>query len=159
MDSNKTRQWRSKKNITRNQFMEENKNLERQQSAENIPEEIISEQSIENDQKQTENMETHANHLHKAPGHGLKHYFFEFFMLFLAVSLGFFLETAASSVFCGEPTGRYCGKKESTPVFAKHAAGCTKEHGKPGFADAPGPANNCQPRLAGAVAAGRQLFN
>ena len=37
-------------------------------------------------------METHAHHLHKTPGHGWKHYFFEFFMLFLAVSLGFFVE-------------------------------------------------------------------
>ena len=38
------------------------------------------------------NMETHAQHLHKAPGHGWKHFFFEFFMLFLAVTLGFFVE-------------------------------------------------------------------
>ena len=37
-------------------------------------------------------METHAHHLHKAPGNGWKHYFFEFFMLFLAVTLGFFVE-------------------------------------------------------------------
>ncbi|HLX91738.1 MAG TPA: hypothetical protein VKR32_08650 [Puia sp.] len=37
-------------------------------------------------------METHAQELHKTPGHGWKHYFFEFFMLFLAVSLGFFVE-------------------------------------------------------------------
>lgn len=37
-------------------------------------------------------METHAHHLHKAPSHGWKHYFFEFLMLFLAVSLGFFVE-------------------------------------------------------------------
>ena len=37
-------------------------------------------------------METHAHDLHKAPGHGWKHYFFEFFMLFLAVSLGFYME-------------------------------------------------------------------
>src|SRR5215472_10677378 len=40
----------------------------------------------------TENMETHAHHLHKTPGHGWKHYLFEFFMLFLAVTLGFFVE-------------------------------------------------------------------
>jgi hypothetical protein len=40
----------------------------------------------------TEDMETHAHELHKAPGHGWKHYFFEFFMLFLAVTLGFFVE-------------------------------------------------------------------
>lgn len=37
-------------------------------------------------------METHAHELHKAPGHGFKHYFFEFFMLFLAVTLGYFVE-------------------------------------------------------------------
>jgi len=37
-------------------------------------------------------METHAHHLHKVPGQGWKHYFFEFFMLFLAVTLGFFVE-------------------------------------------------------------------
>lgn len=37
-------------------------------------------------------METHAHHLHKAPGKGFKHYFFEFFMLFLAISLGFIVE-------------------------------------------------------------------
>ena len=37
-------------------------------------------------------METHAHDLHKAPGHGWKHYFFEFFMLFLAVFCGFFAE-------------------------------------------------------------------
>ena len=39
-----------------------------------------------------ENMETHAHHLHKIPGKGWKHYFFEFFMLFFAISLGFFVE-------------------------------------------------------------------
>ena len=37
-------------------------------------------------------METHAHHLHKAPGSGWKHYFFEFFMLFLAVFCGFLVE-------------------------------------------------------------------
>src|SRR5215468_3336524 len=37
-------------------------------------------------------METHAHHLHKAPGKGFKHYFFEFFMLFLAVFCGFLVE-------------------------------------------------------------------
>src|SRR6185436_13897022 len=37
-------------------------------------------------------METHAHHLHKAPSQGWKHYFFEFFMLFLAVTLGFLVE-------------------------------------------------------------------
>jgi hypothetical protein len=37
-------------------------------------------------------METHAHHLHKAPGQGAKHYLFEFFMLFLAVTTGYFVE-------------------------------------------------------------------
>ena len=37
-------------------------------------------------------METHAHELHKAPGQGWKHYFFEFLMLFLAVFCGFLAE-------------------------------------------------------------------
>jgi hypothetical protein len=37
-------------------------------------------------------METHAHHLHKAPGKNFWHYFFEFFMLFLAVFCGFLAE-------------------------------------------------------------------
>ena len=37
-------------------------------------------------------METHAHHLHKAPGKKWMHYFFEFFMLFLAVFCGFLAE-------------------------------------------------------------------
>ena len=50
------------------------------------------EQLTTNDQPQTKNMETHAQELHKAPGRGWKHYFFEFFMLFLAVFCGFLAE-------------------------------------------------------------------
>lgn len=42
--------------------------------------------------QETEDMETHAQELHKAPGHGLKHYLFEFLMLFLAVFCGFLAE-------------------------------------------------------------------
>ena len=42
--------------------------------------------------QQEPNMETHAYHLHKAPGKKFSHYFFEFFMLFLAVTAGFFVE-------------------------------------------------------------------
>ena len=38
------------------------------------------------------NMETHANHLHHAPGKKIGHYFFEFLMLFLAVFCGFIAE-------------------------------------------------------------------
>ncbi|HLX91791.1 MAG TPA: hypothetical protein VKR32_08920 [Puia sp.] len=43
-------------------------------------------------------METHAHELHKAPGHGLKYYFFEFFMLFLAVFCGFLAENLRESI-------------------------------------------------------------
>jgi hypothetical protein len=42
--------------------------------------------------EQTKNMETHANHLHKAPGNKFWHFFFEFLMLFLAVFCGFLAE-------------------------------------------------------------------
>jgi hypothetical protein len=42
--------------------------------------------------QQTENMETHAHHLHKAPGNKFWHFFFEFLMLFLAVFCGFLAE-------------------------------------------------------------------
>ena len=37
-------------------------------------------------------METHANHLHHAPGKNFWHYFYEFLMLFLAVFCGFLAE-------------------------------------------------------------------
>jgi len=37
-------------------------------------------------------METHAHHLHKAPGKKFWHFFFEFFMLFLAVFCGLLAE-------------------------------------------------------------------
>jgi hypothetical protein len=49
------------------------------------PDDIIPKQQIEN-------METHANHLHKAPGNKFWHFFFEFLMLFLAVFCGFLAE-------------------------------------------------------------------
>ena len=39
-----------------------------------------------------EKMDTHAHHLHKAPGKKWTHYLFEFFMLFLAVFCGFLAE-------------------------------------------------------------------
>jgi hypothetical protein len=48
--------------------------------------------AADNQQQSIKNMETHADHLHKAPGHGWKHYLFEFFMLFLAVTAGYFVE-------------------------------------------------------------------
>lgn len=46
---------------------------------------------------QPPNMETHAHHLHKAPGQGWRHYLFEFLMLFLAITLGFYVENLRES--------------------------------------------------------------
>lgn len=60
-----------------------------EETSENILEEIP---QTENSKQEIENMETHAHELHKAPGHGWKHYLFEFFMLFLAVFCGFLAE-------------------------------------------------------------------
>jgi hypothetical protein len=42
--------------------------------------------------QEVKNMETHAHHLHHAPGKKIWHYFYEFLMLFLAVFCGFLAE-------------------------------------------------------------------
>lgn len=62
--------------------------------SENPSEEIIPSKDSEtiNTNQEIVNMETHAHELHKAPGHGWKHYVFEFLMLFLAVFCGFLAE-------------------------------------------------------------------
>jgi len=87
--------------------MSEEKNIEesfKPQAASNKPVVKEEQKSIGNKQlttpepetsnlkPETTNMETHAHHLHKAPGKNFWHYFFEFFMLFLAVFCGFLAE-------------------------------------------------------------------
>ena len=52
-------------------------------------------------------MEVHANHLHKAPGKKIWHYFFEFFMLFLAVYCGFLAENYREHKLEHERENRY----------------------------------------------------
>lgn len=52
-------------------------------------------------------MEVHAHELHKAPGHGWKHYFFEFFMLFLAVFCGFLAENKREQIVEHEREKQY----------------------------------------------------
>jgi len=52
-------------------------------------------------------METHAQDLHKAPGHGLKHYLFEFLMLFLAVFCGFLAESYRETLVNREKAHHY----------------------------------------------------
>jgi hypothetical protein len=52
-------------------------------------------------------METHSQELHKAPGHGWKHYLFEFFMLFLAVFCGFLAENFRENIVNREKEKHY----------------------------------------------------
>jgi len=56
---------------------------------------------------QTSNMETHAHHLHKAPGQGWKHYLFEFLMLFIAVFCGFLAENWREHILEGKREKQY----------------------------------------------------
>ena len=87
--------------------MSEEKNIERSdkpQAASDKPVEKEEQHAIDNKQLATlepqtsnlkpgtTNMETHAHHLHKAPGKNFWHYFYEFLMLFLAVFCGFLVE-------------------------------------------------------------------
>jgi hypothetical protein len=81
----------------------------RQTEPENPPKEInpgIETKTI-NPNQETENMEVHAHELHKAPGHGWKHYLFEFFMLFLAVFCGFLAENWREHVVDQEREKQY----------------------------------------------------
>lgn len=57
--------------------------------------------------QQTENMETNAHELHKAPGHGFKHYLFEFLMLFLAVFCGFLADNYRETLVNKEKEHHY----------------------------------------------------
>jgi len=72
-------------------------------------EEIISAKDPEtiSPNQELENMETHAQELHKAPGHGLKHYLFEFLMLFLAVFCGFLAENYRETLVNKEKAHHY----------------------------------------------------
>jgi hypothetical protein len=53
-------------------------------------------------------METHPQELHKVPGHGWKHYMFEFFMLFLAVFFGFLAENIRENIVNREKEKTLC---------------------------------------------------
>ena len=77
--------------------MSEDENIDQVPKNNDTPEDVnentSQDQAIEKSKTNSENMEVHAHDLHKAPGHGLKHYLFEFLMLFLAVFAGFWLKT------------------------------------------------------------------
>jgi len=66
---------------------DQNEELKKEESEQHFPEDIHAPK-----QPSTENMEIHADHLHKAPGKNFWHYLFEFLMLFLAVFCGFLAE-------------------------------------------------------------------
>jgi len=63
-----------------------------------------------------QNMETHAHDLHKAPGHGWTHYFFEFFMLFLAVFCGFLAENEREHLVDHEKEKQYAASLQEDLV-------------------------------------------
>ncbi len=70
-------------------------------------------------------METHAHHLHKAPGKNFWHYFFEFFMLFLAVFCGFLVENYREHIVEHEREKQYIQSliadlKSDQQVLAQH---------------------------------------
>src|SRR5580693_4057199 len=52
-------------------------------------------------------MEIHSQELHKIPGHGWKHYLFEFLMLFLAVFFGFLAENIRENIVNREKEKHY----------------------------------------------------
>ncbi len=89
--------------------------------------ETIKQSETQNAKQETENMETHAQDLHKAPGHGWKHYFFEFFMLFLAVFCGFLAENWREHIVEQEREKQYIESlvadlKSDQEVLSKHIA-------------------------------------
>ena len=67
-------------------------------SINNVPATPLNESAFElvpnniSQNKEANNMETHAHHLHHVPGKKIWHYFYEFLMLFLAVFFGFLAE-------------------------------------------------------------------
>ena len=52
-------------------------------------------------------METHHSHLNHQPGKKFSHYFYEFLMLFLAVSLGFIVENLRENYIEGHRAQEY----------------------------------------------------
>jgi hypothetical protein len=75
---------------TGGELLDNNKNTQSEKPSEDII--FAKDMETTSPNQELENMETHAQELHKGPGHGLKHYLFEFLMLFLAVFTGFLAE-------------------------------------------------------------------
>jgi len=81
----------------------------------------------------TSNMETHANHLHHAPGQKFWHYTYEFLMLFLAVFCGFLAENKREEMVEHEREKQYAKAlydefyADSVSVASKISARMEKE--------------------------------
>lgn len=78
--------------------------------------------------QEIQDMETHAQELHKAPGHGWKHYFFEFFMLFLAVFTGFLAENYREHILEHQRENQYIQSliadlRSDQQVLSQHMSG------------------------------------
>ena len=76
-------------------------------------------------------METHAHELHKAPGHGWKHYVYEFLMLFLAVFCGFLAENQREHMADHQREKQYIGSlisdlKDDTLIITTHIGSLEK---------------------------------
>ena len=68
---------------------------------------LIHKEMTEDTSNETTPMDTHAEELHKAPGHGIRHYLFEFLMLFLAVFCGFLADNYRESLVNKEKERHY----------------------------------------------------
>jgi hypothetical protein len=87
-------------NIPKPDTEEKTKSKEVKNEQSSNPGQLVTKQQESNNQQpqtsntglQTTHMDTHAQHLHKAPGQKWTHYLFEFLMLFLAVFCGFLAE-------------------------------------------------------------------
>lgn len=84
------------------------KNKNSEEANENSPvQENFPDQKEVPPQTQIQHMDIHAQHLHKAPGQGWKHYLFEFLMLFLAVFCGFLAENQREKLVEHRNEARY----------------------------------------------------
>ncbi|MFI5218610.1 MAG: hypothetical protein ACHQNT_03900 [Bacteroidia bacterium] len=86
-------------NVIQNNMSEKNKSKRRKRKippgSHSEPEASTTssdEKNISSNKPEIQSMETHAHHLHKAPGKKFRHYLYEFLMLFLAVFCGFLAE-------------------------------------------------------------------
>ena len=91
----------------------------------------LAEPDIITPKQETKNMDTHAHHLHHAPGKKFRHYLYEFLMLFLAVFCGFLAENLREYQVERNREKQYMGSlisdlKDDTLIITKHIASLEK---------------------------------